>query len=110
MGRNKINIRGVNIDNFKSVKNICKNQGKTFKDFARPIILKIIEDADPKLKIKCKSKETKDFRLTEVISNEKYQELKNICDNIGVGISTYLKMKMAEELLKYPEYLKNIME
>jgi hypothetical protein len=110
MDRKNVSVRGLNIDTFTSVKNICKNQGTTFKDFARPLILDLINETDDKFKKPCPSKEKKTIRLSEVISQAKYKELENICENIGVSISAYIKIKMSENLLKYSDYLTNIIE
>lgn len=110
MERKNVSVRGMNLDIYTSVKNICKNQGTTFKDFTRPIIMGLIDKTDDKYKGVCIQTEKKTIRLSEIISQSQYNQLKNICDNIGVPISSYLKIKIAEELLNYPGYLKDIIE
>jgi hypothetical protein len=110
MSRQDIRIPGFKADNHKSAKNICKNKGFTFNDFIRPKIFKIIEDADYRLKLPTTTTSKKEIKLDKVIGLDKYNELKNICDNTGVSISAYLKIKITEELLKYPSYLKELMK
>lgn len=107
MNRDRILITSVNSDNHKDVKNICKNKGIRMNDFLRPIIMDLIDSSDERLKLKPKNKKTKHFGLSNIITKEKNQQLTNICDNIGVCKSAYLKIKIAEELLKYPSYMKN---
>ena len=100
MNRKNINIVGINEDNHSSAKNICKNKGIKYNDFLRPIIMDIISSTDERLKSKPKNNNEKQFRLNNIITNC------NICENIGVSKSSYLKIKIAEELLKYPSYMK----
>ncbi len=106
MNRKNINIVGINEDNHSSAKNICKNKGIKYNDFLRPIIMDIISSTDERLKSKPKNNNEKQFRLNNIITNENFNTLCNICENIGVSKSSYLKIKIAEELLKYPSYMK----
>lgn len=106
MIRDTISIRSINLENHNSAKNICKNKGIKYNDFLRPIIMELINSTDDRFKKEPTNKKKQHFILNNCITKEKNKQLTNICKNIGVSKSAYLKIKIAEELLKYPSYMK----
>ena len=100
----------MNNDSYFELKNICKNKGYFLVDFIRPILIKAIDNENEKIKAKRIKKKLKRIDISDVISESKYNELKDICNNYGISINAYVKIKIAEELLKYPDYLKNEMK
>lgn len=75
----------------------------------RPQISEIIKNTHPSLKIKQEKTSLKDIRLTDFLNETSSSELMTICENIGVTPSAYIKIKIVEKLIEFPDYIKKEM-
>lgn len=93
--------------NYIELHNISANKGIPFSLFAKQILTQIADSYPAEMKIKpIKKEEIKGELNINGVSGKTYNEILNICENLGVDISSFFKIESKKIAEGYSAKLK----
>lgn len=102
--KNKVSIRNTLLKNYKEWHNIADNKGIPFSLFVKQTLTHIVNDYPESMKVEANINEEKKYEyVVSHLSEKTLRDIKNICNNIGCDISTFIKIEMQKISSQYPE-------
>ncbi len=103
---NGIRIRGILLKNYIELNNISGNMGIPFSLFMKQTLTKIADSYPVALKTKQTENEKQTEMIVRAVSEKTFNEIENICENLGCDLSPFLKIELKKISGSYPDKLK----